>query len=97
MQHSKHCGVPISAYLRGVVGTGRITARQPQMERQMTNDSHGEVYGTKTLNLAVIGASVLIMLGVLWQPAPVHVASGKPTVQVEEIAAKAPVSHHVAG
>ena len=64
----------------------------------MTNDSHHEVFGTKTLNLAVIGATVAIMLGVLWQPAPVHVAAAKtPSVQVEEVAAKAPAAHHVAG
>ena len=63
----------------------------------MTNDSHGEVYGTKALNLAVFGASVLIMLGVLWQPAPKQIAAAKPAAQLEHVAAKTAVSHHVAG
>ncbi len=97
MQHSKHCGLPASAYLQRVTGTGCITARRPQMERQMTNDSHGEVFGTKALNLAVIGVTVLIMLGVLWQPAPHHVAVNKPAAQIEQVVAKAPAPHPVAG
>jgi hypothetical protein len=63
----------------------------------MTNDSHGEVYGTKALNLAVIGASVLIMLGVLWQPAPTHIAAAKPAAQIAHVATKTPAQHHFAG
>ena len=62
----------------------------------MTNDSHSEVFGTNALNLAVIGASVIIMLGVLWQPAPAQVAA-KPTAQIEQVAAKLPAPHHFAG
>jgi hypothetical protein len=62
----------------------------------MTNDSHGEVYGAKALNLAIIGISVLIMLGVLWQPAPSHSAAAKPAAQIEQVA-KVPAPHPVAG
>jgi hypothetical protein len=62
----------------------------------MTSDSHGEVFGTKALNLLIIGASVIVLLGVLWQPAPAHVAAGQPTAHIEQVA-KAPVPHHFAG
>ena len=63
----------------------------------MTNVSDGEVYGAKALNLTIIGLSVLIMLGVLWQPAPAHVPATKPGGQIEQIVAKTPATQPVSG
>ena len=63
----------------------------------MTNSSNGEVFGARALNLAIIGMSVLILLGMLWQPAPAHPAAANPTVQVQQVAAKVPVPHRFAG
>jgi hypothetical protein len=62
----------------------------------MTNRSTGEVFGANALNLTIIGASVLILLGVLWQPAPAPVSSVSPAAQTEQVA-KAPVAHPFAG
>jgi hypothetical protein len=63
----------------------------------MTNPSTGEVFGAKALNLAIIGMSVVILLGVLWQPAPVHVTAASPTTQIQQVVAKVPAPHHFAG
>jgi hypothetical protein len=63
----------------------------------MTSNSNGEVFGVKAFNLAIIGMSVAIMLGVLWQPAPSHLAATKPAAQIEYIAAKTPAPSHLAG
>jgi hypothetical protein len=39
--------------------------------------------------------SVLILLGVLWQPAPVTAAA--PTAHAEQVMAKVPAAHRFAG
>lgn len=62
----------------------------------MASNSDHEVFGTKALTWAIIGLTVIIMQGVLWQPA-IHVAAAKSSAQIEQVAAKAPVQHHVAG
>lgn len=64
----------------------------------MSYNAEGEVYGWKALNFALIGLSVIIMLGVLWQPAASNDQATKvPTVQIEQVVEKAPVSHPDAG
>ena len=55
----------------------------------MNSNTNGEVYGSKVLNLAIIGTTVLILLGVLWQPAPSHAVTPKPSAQVEQVVVKA--------
>jgi predicted MFS family arabinose efflux permease len=57
----------------------------------MGYNSDGEIYGWKALNFALIGLSVVIMLGVLWQlAAPDHAVANKPAVQVETVVVEAP-------
>jgi hypothetical protein len=63
----------------------------------MTNVSDGEIFGAKALNLTIIGMSVLIMLGVLWQPAPVQISANKPAAQIERVVAKTPAARPVEG
>jgi hypothetical protein len=63
----------------------------------MTNRSTGEVFGAKALNLAIIGMSVLILLGMLWQPVAIPVTATGSTAQHEQVVAKVPIAHRFAG
>jgi len=48
----------------------RFGRSRTEVERQMTQNSDGEVFGAKALNLIVIGLSLLVLMGLFWQPAP---------------------------
>ena len=62
----------------------------------MTHNSDGEVFGAKALNLTVIGLSLLVLMGLFWQPAPARVVTASPTAQTEQVA-KTPASAPTAG
>jgi hypothetical protein len=65
----------------------------------MNNNSNGEVYGSKALNLSVIGLSVLILAGMFWQPAPVHARSAavKRAAAVEQVVVTAHRANPISG
>jgi hypothetical protein len=70
---------------------------RPQWRGKMNSNTNGEVYGSKVLNLAIIGTTVLILLGILWQPAPSHAVANKPAAQVEQVVVTAPAANAKAG